>query len=1009
MTENHQKALVIGAGIAGIQTALDLAKTGRDVVLIDKAVSIGGLVTRLDRTFPTNNCDLCSLSPDLSETGRREHIRLMAMTELSEFSGEAGRFEAVLKTRPRYIDPDKCTACGECVKHFSECVGFTPGLLHGAPACMRYPQSTPHAYSIDMDKCRDIEEVAAVCPAGAIFPDDRETFSKMTFGAVILATGAELFDYRILDNFGGGEFPNVVSGLEYERIMSASGPTSGELARPSDGKMPRKVAWLQCVGSRGINQNDVSYCSGVCCMYALKEAIVTKERFKDDIEAAVFYMDMRTSGKDYELYRNRAEQDYGVRLIQSRPHSIMEKDDTKDLELSYISGEESALETELFDMIVLSTGFRMPESMKGAAEVLGIELNRHRFVETPDFSPVETSRPGVYACGVCEGPKDIPETMIQSAAAMSLACRDLGDPRKGEGDDGAPVPERDVRDESPRVGVFVCDCGSNIGGVIDVARVAERAGDIPGVAVSQSAGHGCSAESIRLVQSVIQEQKLNRVVIAGCSPRTHEAKFQDAIRGAGLNRYLLEMANIRDQNTWAHMDQPQASSDKALEQIHMAVERVRLRRPMEDHSLPVNKDILVAGGGVAGMTAALTLAEQGFKVFLVEQSPQLGGMARNIRRTLSGQDVREFVADLIERTLSCGGIEVLTGSTIVDHQGMPGMFSTGVQVAPRMYYRRIDHGAAIIATGALHHTPDAYLLNGHEASITQYDLDSIIEDDPDSVKDWESVVMIQCVGSRDKDHPNCSRICCQTAIKNALRIADASPDARIYVFHKDIRTLGFQEDFYIKAREKGILFFRYDPENPPEARAEGDKIVVGGRDRVLGRNIEISADRLVLSCGMKADDEATEDLAAIFSLNRTADGFFLEEHTKLRPSDLSKPGFMTAGTAHGPKTIRESVAQAQAAAGRAMTFLSEDFIELGSSFAQVDSRRCAACLICVRACPYGVPFINADGRSEIDPAKCHGCGICASECPAKAIQLVQCDDDMISAELNGLFSERPMK
>ncbi|MFH2067371.1 MAG: FAD-dependent oxidoreductase [Pseudomonadota bacterium] len=1001
--QTNNKVLIIGGGVGGIRAALDLAEAGRDVVLIDRSASIGGLMTQLDRTFPTNNCDLCTLSPHLSETGREHHIELLTMTELAELQGEAGSFTVTLTTHPRYIDLEKCTACGDCYEKFKDCVQFKPGLDHRAPTCMRYPRAIPQAFSIDIGKCKDIDGLVSVCKSDAIIPDDTEKKRTVEVGAIVLATGAELFDPAVLDNYGRGAYPNVVTGLEYERIMSASGPTLGSLVRPSDGKQPQKVAWIQCVGSRGINKADVPYCSSVCCMYALKEAIVTKERFQDSIEATIFYMDMRTSGKDYERYRNRAEKEYNVKLIRSRPHTISEKPGTHDLSISYALEEGSRNVTETYDMVVLSTGFRPTEEMTVLSGKLGIELNQHRFAKTGGFSPVETSRPGIYACGVFESPKDIPETMAQASAAASKAAGNLDILNEMPVSQEEMLPERDVTDQAPKIGVFICDCGFNIGGVIDVDEIAAYAEVLPNVVVAEVAGHGCSRESMLNIQSKIEEYGLNRIVIGGCSPRTHEAKFQDMIRRAGLNRYLMEMANLRDQDTWVHKHNPDLATKKAKELIRMAVSSVALRHPLTDHLLPVNKDILVVGGGVSGMNSALSLANQGFKVYLVEQALNLGGLARKVNRTLSGDDVQAYIQELIAKTTAHERIEVLTGATVVDHKGMPGMFTTGIQIAPRMYYRQIKHGATIIATGALENRPQEYLLGRHNAVMTQLDLDSMLEKQPEKVRAWDHIVMIQCVGSRTPENPNCSRICCQTAIKNALRIKNANPGARIFVLNRDIRTYGFQEDYYREAREKGVIFVRYEFDAKPVVTGEGDQVLVSFRDPVLEKQLEVTADCLVLSTGLVANDEATEDLAMIFHLNRTDDGFFLENHIKLRPVDLHVPGFMVAGTAHSPKDIRESIVQAQAAAGRVLTFLAKDTINLGAGVAKVDGKKCAACLICVRACPYGIPFINAEGYSEIDPAQCHGCGVCAAECPAKAIQLMQYEDDMISAELNGLL------
>ncbi len=1000
MIEKNNRVLIVGGGIGGIRSALDLAEAGRDVVLVDKAYSIGGFMTQLDRTFPTNNCDLCTLSPSLSESGRQNHIELLTITRLDHLEGEAGNFTATLVTSPRYIDMDKCTACGDCYEKFADCVRFTPGLDHRAPTCMRYPRSTPQAYSVDIEKCNNINSLIDVCQAGAILPNDKEHVQKVNVGAVVIATGAELFNPDVMDNFGGGRYPNVVSGMEYERIMSASGPTLGSLVRPSDNKQPKKIAWIQCVGSRGINKTDVPYCSSVCCMYALKEAIVTKERFQDEIETSIFYMDMRTYGKGYEVYLDRAKKDYNIKLIRSRPHSVIQIPETDDLSISYVLSKSSTILTETFDMVVLSTGFRISTDMINLAEKLDIDLNEYHFAETSDFNPVETSRPGIYVCGLFESPKDIPETIVQASAAACMASGNLKILEKASQIEDELPPEIDVRHQKPKIGVFICECGSNIGGALSVPEIVSYVKHLPDVIISEAVGYGCSLEALKHISDVIKEQNLNRVVIGGCSPRTHESKFQDMVKKSGLNKYLVEIANIRDQDTWVHKEN---ALDKAKELIRMAVYGVKRRRPLTDHVLPVNRNVLIAGGGVTGMTAALNLAKQGFKVYLIERASQLGGVGKQIRKTLANEDVQTHLQNLVHQVVKNNRIELITSSVIVDHKGMPGMFTTGIQIAPRMYYRQIRHGAVIIATGAVPNRPNEYLLDKHKSVITQIDLDSIIEDYPEQVNAWKTIVMIQCVGSRTLGNPNCSRICCQTAIKNALRIIEKNSDTRIIILNRGIRTFGFQENYYRYAREKGIVFARYEATQKPEVKAKNDNVGITFKDEILNRNVEVSADKLILSTGMTADDETTEDLAAIFHLQRTEDGYFLEDHIKLRPVDLSTPGFFVAGTAHGPKTIRESIVQANAAVSRTLKFLARDRINLGANVAKVDDKKCASCLICVRACPYNIPYINADGYSQIDPALCHGCGTCAAECPAKAIQLVQYEDDIISAELEGLL------
>jgi len=998
-----RRVLVIGGGVGGIRAALDLAESRRDVLLIDKSYAIGGLMTQLDRTFPTNNCDLCTVSPYLSQGARERHLEIKPMTRLTRLEGEAGAFTATLETEPRYIDTDKCTACGECAKQFPDAVRVTPGLDPRAPTCMRYPQATPFAFSIDMEKITDLAALKKVCRADAILADDTPVQTKMDVASVVLCVGADLFDPAVLDNYGGGKFDNVVTGLEYERIMSASGPFQGSLVRKSDGRRPEKVAWIQCVGSRGINKGDVPYCSGVCCMYALKEAMVTRERFGDDIDTTIFFMDMRTHGKDYELYFNRARDEYKIRMIRSRPHSIVETADTKNLSITYALEEKPVQETEEFDMVVLSTGFRVGEDTKNLAGVLGIDVNPYDFAATHPFNPVLTSKPGVYVCGVIESPKDIPETMVQASAAASMAVTDLPvTPKDRDMEDLFP-PERDVRGEDPRIGVFVCDCGFEIGGVLDVEKLLASADTHSDVAVARAVGYGCSSESMASIEAMIKENNLNRVVIGGCSPRTHETKFQDLLQRVGLNKYLVEIVNLRDQNTWTHMNVPEQAQNKAVKLLNVGIAGVRKNRPLIDHTLPMSRNALVVGGGVTGMTAALKLADQGVKTYIVERAPALGGLARSIRKTIEGEDVGIFVQDLVKKVMAHDNIQVLTRSIIVDHSGMPGLFKTGIQTGVRMNYMQIDHGVTVLATGAMANRPPQYGLGTYAGVMTQLEMDALLEDEADKIRDMDQVVMIQCVGSREPENPNCSRICCQAAMKNALRIKEISPDTQIYVLYRDMRTYGFQEEYYRKARDLGVKFIRFSLDTRPEVKDAGNALSVLAHDFILDSDIEIAADCVVLSTGLIADDETTEDLGLMFHLPRTIDNYFLEDHVKLRPVDMAQRGFFLAGTAHSPKTIRESITQAQAAAGRAQTLLAKKEINLGACVAKVDPDKCASCLVCVRACPFDVPFINAEGVSQIDADKCHGCGVCAGDCPAKAIQLLAYEDDQILAKLDGLF------
>lgn len=1006
----NSKVLVVGGGLGGIRTALDLAEAEKDVVLVDEDFTVGGLMTQLDRTFPTNNCDLCTIAPHLSESNRQEHIELMTMTTVDSVTGEKGNFTATVTTKPRYINLEKCTACGECLQQFPECVRFNPGLDHRAPTCMRYPQATPQAFSIDLDKCTDVQALVKVCPAGAINPDDMPIKREIKCASIVLSPGAALFDPSHLDYLGYSKFPDVVTSLEYERILSASGPTGGKLLCPSTGKQPKKVAWIQCIGSRGLQKGSGSYCSHACCMFALKEAIVTKERFQEDIETTIFYMDMRTFGKDYELYLNRAKNEFNIRFLRSRPHSILQTEGGADLTVNYTVEDSTSQLKENFDMIVLSTGFKTSDSARDLADKVGIDLNKDFFPVTDGFNPVISTKPGVYVAGTFASPKDIPETMVQASAAAFMAGADIEPPvekpvevEEENETTEEEILERDIFFEEPKVGVFVCDCGENIGGVVDVQTLVEYVSALPHVAIAKAEGHGCSRLSMEDIRKTIEEEKLNRVVIGGCSPRTHQAKFEDLLTKAGLNKYLLEIANIRDQATWVHSGDPEKATEKAKELLQMSIGAVIKAQPLADQSLPMNKNVLVVGGGVTGMTAALNLADQGFQVYLLEKSEKLGGLANLLIKTLEGNDVPSFITELISKVNAHENIQVFTRALIVDHSGMPGMFTTGMQSGKQMFYRQIEHGVTIIATGAQSNRPDEYLLDDSPAVRTQLETQRYIADHPEKVKEWDNVVMIQCVGSRSEENPNCSRICCQNAIKNALAILETNPEARIFILYRDMRTYGFQEEYYQKAREKGVIFVRYTTDNPPSVKTADDKVEVTYYDTILSMDVTVTADNLSLSTGMVANTDSNEELSMIFKLPRTGDGYFLEDHVKLRPVDMPVPGFFIAGTAHSPKLIRESITQANAVAARAQTMLARDEINLGAASAKVDGKLCAACLICVRACPFDIPFINADGYSEIDPAKCHGCGVCVAECPAKAIQLMQFEDDRILAKVEQLF------
>ena len=847
--------------------------------------------------------------------------------------------------------------------------------------------------------CSECHQCVKACLAEAIIHDQQVTEREITVGSVILCPGAEVFDTAPFEDvYHHQSHPNVMTSLEFERILSASGPTMGHLERPSDQKEPAKIAWLQCVGSRDTHNCGNGYCSSMCCMYAVKEAVIAKDHSAGDLDTAVFFMDMRTFGKDYELYYNRARDEHGVRFVRSRVHTIDPIPGSDDLLIGY-SDETGTIHEEVFDLVVLSVGFQVGQGTADMGRRLGLDLDRYRFAATHPFTPVSTSRPGVYACGIFQGPKDIPASVTEAGAAACAAGKALSHARGQDAQVLEMPPEMDVTGETPRIGVFVCNCGINIGGVVDVPAVTEYASTLPFVELADQNLFTCSQDTQDKIKEVIKENDLNRIVVASCSPRTHEPLFQETLQACGLNKYLFEMANIRDQDSWVHIDDPEGATTKAKDLVRMAVARAGLLKPLSEKTISVNKRALVIGGGVAGMNAALGLADQDFEVVIVEKEGQLGGLSRDLTTTIEGADIQKYVLELVERITHHPHVEVLTNALIVGFTGFKGNFTTEVMVGPAMYERRLDHGVVILATGAGEYTPSEYLYGEDPRVLTQLALGKRLE--AKGADDLNQVVMIQCVGSRNEEHPNCSRICCQSAVKNALHIKALNPDAEVYILYRDMRMYGLLEEYYTEARRQGVIFCRYEQEAPPRAEATDDGIQVTFKDHVLGRDIQVTADRLALSAGMVAED--TDELASILKLPRNEDHYFIEAHVKLRPVDLANEGIFLCGTAHGPKLISEAVAQALAAASRAGTFLSQDEIRLSAVTAKVDQDRCAACLICVRACPYGVPRINENGVSEIDEALCHGCGICASECPAKAIELSWYEDDQIISKVEALL------
>jgi len=835
--------------------------------------------------------------------------------------------------------------------------------------------------------CCECMQCVKSCEPEAIFHYMQDEIVTLDVGSVILSPGFDEFNPAAKHEFGYSRFQNVISSIEFERILSASGPFSGHVVRPSDEKEPKKIAWIQCVGSRDPHINK-GYCSSVCCMYAVKEAVIVKEH-SSDVDPTIFYIDMRSFGKDFDKYIDRAENEYGVRLIRSRISNINEDPKTKNLLIKY-EDEAGNLEEEEFHLVVLSVGLNPPRDAMYLAEKFDISLNKYNFALTNTFEPFNTSKPGIYVAGAFTEPKDIPETVAQASGVAAMASCLLTETRNEYVTIKKYPPEIDVRYKTPRIGVFICHCGSNIGGFLDVPSLAEYAKTLPHVVYAEDNLFTCSQDTQTHIKEIIEDHGINRVVIASCTPRTHESLFQDTIKEAGLNPYLFEMANIRDQCSWVHMKEPKKATEKAKNLVQMAVSKAALLRPLPTVKLEVNHSGLIIGGGLAGMTSALKLADEGFEVYLVEREKELGGNLGNIYYTVYGEDVQEYLQDLIKQVQNNKRINVFTEAEIENSMGYIGNFKTIVKNKQKNL--EINHGIIIVATGAQEYTPWEYLYGKDKRVMTQRELEHKIANDSLLTDDNRNVVMIQCVGSRDDEHPYCSRVCCTEAVKNALKIKEINDKINVYVLYRDIRTYGFREDYYQKAREKGIIFIRYTPDRKPEVKQNDNKLTVKIFDKLLNENLVIDTDVLALSVGI-IPYEKNHGISQLLKVPLNEDGFFLEAHMKLRPVDFATEGIFLAGMAHSPKFIDESISQACAAVSRACTILTKEYLELPGKVAKVNDLRCVGCGLCVEICGYQAielitKTINGKEKTvaQVNEALCKGCGACAGACYSGAIQ-----------------------
>jgi heterodisulfide reductase subunit A len=1014
--------LVVGGGIGGMRAAVDLAEAGLKVYLIERDPGLGGRVAQLGFMFPTHDCVLCrgtsdhgygctrpAISPAFMDHNRHPNIDIMTRTIIKEASGQAGDFNIKVLHEPRYVDSARCTNCGLCAMVCPERLPseFQESLVTRMAVHKSAPRSLPDTYYIDKgDYCEECYRCMDICPTDAINLNEEPREETLHVGAIILAMGYKLTDPFELAEFGYGRYLNVVHSMQYERYVSRSGPTEGLLLRPSDNTPPKRIAWLQCIGSR---DQKHPYCSSICCMYATKEAVLAKERL-DDVHCQIFIMDERAFNKEYNAYFYRSTEQYGVEYTRCRISDIHEDPKTKDLIVQYPDPKKGGeIVEERFNMVVLSVGVTPPSGAEQVSSQLGFDLNQYGFCQTDKFNPLETTQPGIYVCGAFASPKEIAETIIDSAGAagdvMRLFHDELGAAYSSREfpflSDSEFPPELDIDGQDPRIGVFSCRCFPSMDGVVDIDRLLEISTDFPHVVHTEEIGYGCFPEGLERIKKSIQEHKLNRVVVAACSHRTHESLFQKTVREVGLNAYLMEMVNLRGFCAWVHPHQPELATRKGLELIRLGVGRAATLEPIYKDSIPPHRRALVIGGGISGMTTALSIADSGYDVVLIERDKYLGGNLQKVHYLVEGDNPNILLRDLVNRIIAHEHITIMTRTELIEHSGHVGAYHAVLQ-HPDGSQTEVSHGVTIVATGGQEARVKHYLMGEHPQVVTQLELEDKLAHQPESITDLDEVVMIQCVKPEDEIYHYCSRICCISTIKNAIRLKVINPRCKVTVLYKDIITYGFREKYYTEARERGVIFARYDDQFPPEVSQENGSLVVKMKEQMLNRDLILHPDLLVLSTSIQPS-RGTRELAKILGVPISNEGFFLEAHIKMRPMDFMEEGIFVCGIAHYPKFIEESISQALATAGRATSILSKKPFHFGGAIAVVDPAKCVGCLTCTRTCPFEIPRVDDQhtgvgglgGAAYIEPTLCHGCGTCTAECPANAIQLLNYTDDQI--------------